>query len=104
MSDKRPPGPLMHESYRPLQMNTGDDRRIYTATYGGPEASLDTRMIITGEMLETLTKVASQSHLGNVTLPHVGLTIDVYRKPDGSQYEVWKFVSRAPTPAKTLRG
>jgi hypothetical protein len=105
MSEKRPPGPLIHESFLPIQNpNNGDDRKVYTATYGGPQAALDARMIITGAMLEKLTKVAKASHLGSATLPCPGLQIDVYQQPDGHQYEVWSFVSRAPVPSKTTRG
>ena len=102
---KRPPGSLVHESFAPLQtLENGDDRKIYTATYGGPQAPVDSRMIITGEMLETLTKIAKASHIGNVMLPCPGLQIDVYQQPDGHQYEIWKFISRGPVPAKTSRG
>lgn len=102
---KRPPGTLIHESFSPLQSTDhGDDRKVYTATYGGPDAPIDARMIITGAMLETLGDVARASHLGNVTLPCPGLQIDVYQRPDGHQYEIWKFISRNPIPAKTSRG
>lgn len=102
---KRPPGPLIHESFLPIQSpESGEDRKVYTATYGGPDAGLDARMIITGEMLTKLADVAKASHLGNVTLPCPGLQIDVYQQPDGHQYEIWKFVSRSPIPAKSSRG
>ena len=105
MSGKRPPGPLMNESFAPLQNpNTGNDKKVYTATYGGPQAQLDTKMIITGAMLAQLTEVAKQSHLGNVVLPCPGLQIDVYEQPDGHHYEIWSFVSRAPIPAKNTQG
>ena len=102
---KRHPGTLLHESYSPLQMpNNEADERIYTATYGGPEANLDTRMLITGKMLEHLNKVAAESHVGAATINCVGLKIDVYLTPDGQQYDVWSFIGREPTAAKSWRG
>lgn len=102
---KRPPGQLMHESYAPLQMPSNQqDRRTYTATYGGPEAGLDTRMLITGKMLEHMNKVAAQSHVGAATINCVGLQIDVYVTPEGHQYEIWSFIGHEPVPAKSWRG
>lgn len=105
LDDKRPPGPLIHESYAPLQKpSNAEDKRVYSATYGGPQANLDTRMLITGRMIEHLTKVAAQSHVGAATIVSVGLQIDVYEKPDGQTYEVWQFIGRPPVPSKSWRG
>lgn len=94
----------MSESNSPLQLDSGDHRRVHTITYGGPSAGLDTRMFVTGDMLADLKKVVDQSLVGMATLPCVGLQIDIYEKPDGSKYEVWQFISRPPVPSKSLRG
>ena len=93
-------GPIINSTNRHQQPQGMKDQFVNERRIGGPLTALDVRMFIGAETLDLLLKVASSSSVNQVQLNRVGIIAQTWRESNGHEYEVWKFVSDAPTPAK----
>lgn len=98
MSDPR--DRLTRSTSRPLQL-PGRDRVVAESVLGGPESSVDARLILSRAELEQLLDVARSSLTGRVVLRRPGLRVRLFEAPNGHRYEVWSFVAAAMVAEQT---
>ncbi len=93
------PGHLIDVVEGPVQLPDRDER-VRISTLAGPSKGLDTRMVLSVRELELLLDKARHSVTGRVVIPQVGIRVDLYRRPGGHQYEVWRIVGRDAVPER----
>ena len=81
----------------PLQ-RPGQDTLLRTAVVGGPEVGGDRRVYLSRQLLGQLLDVARSSAMGRVVVGRAGLRVDLYRRADGHEYEVWTLIGDPPKP------
>jgi hypothetical protein len=93
------PAGVLHVNASPLQ-RPGQDTLLRTAVVGGPDAGGDRRVYLSATLLGKLLEVARSSAMGRVVVGHAGLRVDLYRRDDGHEYEVWSLVGDQPVPER----
>jgi hypothetical protein len=81
----------------PLQ-RAGADTLLRTAVVGGPDRPGDRRVYLSSALLGQLLEVARSSPMGRVQVDRAGVRVDLYRRGDGHEYEVWTLVGADPKP------
>lgn len=81
----------------PLQ-RPGADALLRTAVVGGPDRAGDRRVYLSSVLLGRLLEVARSSPMGRVQVDRAGVRVDLYRRGDGHEYEVWTLVGADPKP------
>lgn len=79
----------------PLQ-RPGTDTLLRTSTVGGPDLPGDRRVFLSARLLDDLLQRAKASPTLRVQIDHAGVRVDLYRQPDGHQYEVWTLIGAPP--------
>lgn len=80
----------------PLQQ-PGKDELIRRSTMMGPDDPGDRWFFLDTGTLRELLKVAEASPMMQARVPRCGLQVDLYRRRDGSQYEVWRVIGGKPS-------
>ncbi len=98
-SDLNPLDPrgVMKVNASPLQL-PGRDELIRTSVIGGPETGGDRRFLLSVETLKHLLEVARSSPVRRAQVNYAGVRVDLYRRSDGHQYEVWQVIGSKPIP------
>jgi len=100
MYDPRILGPIINSTDATTHPNGGEDRLLNSRRIGGPITQLDIRMYIGANTLDLLLNIAKSSECSQVRLDRLGVIADTWVDKTGHQYEVWRFVSAPPKPAR----
>lgn len=91
--------PIVSVQASPVQ-SAGLDRKVSSATYGGPATRRDCRLLLDVKALGAMLDVACESRVQRVVLNQCGIRVDVYETPGGHRYEVWHFVAADMKPER----
>ena len=91
------PRGVMEVNASPLQLPSRDER-LRTSVIGGPKTGGDRRFLLSVKTLEHLLAVAKSSPVRRAQVNYAGVRVDLYRRSDGHQYEVWQVIGSKPIP------